>query len=394
MTDDGFIPLSAPHLKGNELKYLTDCIETGWVSSAGPYVTRFEAMIADILGVPHAVSCVNGTSALHLSLLLAGTGPEDEVIVPTITFIAPVNTIRYVGAHPVFMDCDNFLNLDPQKFEDFLKRECERTPNGLKNKTSGRHISAVIPVHVFGHPADMDAIVSLAEHYELTVIEDATESIGSRFTEGKSAPKHAGTIGLLGCLSFNGNKLITTGGGGMIVTRNRTLAERARHLSTQAKSDPLYSRHDAVGYNYRMTNLQAAVGVAQLEQLDRFLEIKRRSFEKYREALTPLGDEVRLITEPAYARSNFWHYALVTRRRPGRPIRDSLMEEFRKNHIESRPLWHPVHLQNPYLSFQSYRIEKATVFAEEVLNLPCSISLTDAQIEKVSGIVRSYYGQH
>lgn len=386
MTDDGFIPLSAPHLKGNELKYLADCIETEWVSSAGPYVTRFEEMIAKMLGAPYAVSCVNGTSALHLSLLLAGVAAEDEVIVPTITFIAPVNAVRYTGAHPVFMDCDDFLNLDPQKLEDFLKRECEKTSGGLKNKATGRRIAAVIPVHVFGHPADMEAIVSLAESYGLTVVEDATESIGSRFISGKFDSKHVGTVGLLGCLSFNGNKLITTGGGGMILARDKALADRARHLSTQAKSDPLYSRHDAVGYNYRMTNLQAAVGLAQLEQLDRFVDIKRRNFEKYREALAVLGGEARLIPEPTYARSNFWHYALITKRR------DGLMETLKKNRVETRPLWYPVHLQDPYRSFQTYRIEKAAAFAEEVVNLPCSVSLTDAQIDRVSALVRSHYG--
>jgi perosamine synthetase len=382
---DETIPLFAPSLKGNELKYLAECIETGWISSVGSFVTRFEEAVAKALNVPHAVACVNGTSALHVSLIAAGVEPGDEVIVPTVTFIAPANAVRYVGAFPVFIDCDDRLNLDPEKLKEFLSRECLPSDKGLMNKTTGRRIRAIVPVHVFGHPADLAPVLEAAQKYDLKIIEDATESIGSYYKNLNGGRKYAGAVGDVGCLSFNGNKLITTGGGGMILTSDEKLARRARHLTTQAKEDSLYGKHDEIGYNYRLTNLQAAVGVAQMEQLERFLRIKRENFRKYREALAAL-ETVHLIEEPPYAASNYWHYALVAKNR------DGLMEALRKNGIETRPLWHPVHLQKPYRESQAYRIEKATRYAGEVINLPCGVELTDRQIDRVSDAIRKYYG--
>src|SRR5208337_2878807 len=237
------------------------CLDTGWVSSVGEYVNRFEKMLADYVGSKYAIATVNGTSALHISLLLCGVEPEDEVIVPALTFIAPVNTVRYCGAHPVFMDCDRLtLCMDFEKMNNFLSYECEQRNNGhTYNKKTGRRIRAVIPVHVFGHPADMDQISAICETNNIEIIEDATESLGSKYKG-----KQTGTFGKMGCFSFNGNKIITTGGGGMVITNDRAIAERARHTTTQARSDSFEYDHDNIGYNYRLTNLQSAMGVAQM----------------------------------------------------------------------------------------------------------------------------------
>lgn len=389
---NSIIPLSVPFLRGNELKYVSECIETEWVSSAGSYVTRFENDIAEFLNIPDAVACINGTSALHISLILSGVETDDEVIVPTLTFIAPANAVSYMGAHPVFMDCDNSLNLDPEKLKVFLEKECRFTAEGLVNNKTNRKIKSIIVVHVFGHPANIEPINELAQKYQLKVIEDATESIGSYYKNLKGQKKMAGTVSNFGCLSFNGNKLITTGGGGIIIAADQDQARRARHLTTQAKEDSLYSKHDEIGYNYRMTNVQAAIGVAQLEQLDRFLEIKRKNFEKYQEALGDL-EEVSLIKEPKYSVSNYWHYTLTAEKK-GSCSRDGLLEAFQKNQIESRPVWFLGHRQKPFLNCQAYQIEKANWYWERVLNIPCSVGLTDEEIKKVTQVIRGFYGKN
>lgn len=382
---DSFISLSVPSLKGNELKYLADCIETNWVSSVGPYVDRFEREVAHRLGVPHAVACVNGTAALHVSLIAAGVQAEDEVIVPTVTFIAPVNAVRYVGACPVFMDCDDHLNMDAAKLVDFVEKECHFKDGRLLNRKTGRRVSAVIVVHVFGHPANMELIVQLTEKYGLKLIEDATESIGSYYKSLKGKKCFAGSIGDFGCLSFNGNKLITTGGGGMVLTNDEASARRVRHLTTQAKEDPLYFRHDEIGFNYRLTNLQAAVGVAQLEQLEKFIETKRKNFTTYRESLCGVTD-LRWIEEPEGTYSNYWHYALVVDKEGDR---DRLLIHLREKRIEARPLWALIHRQRPYQKFQAYRIEKALRYESAVLNIPCSVSLKEEEIQRVTEVIRS-----
>lgn len=382
------IPLSAPLLKGNELKYLTECIETEWISSAGPFVDRFEKELAQYVGAPTAVACVNGTAALHISLILSGVAQNDEVILPTLTFIAPVNAVRYVGAQPVFMDCDDYLNLDPEKLLEFIKNECEHRAEGLINRNTGHRIQAIIVVHVFGHPANLLPIIEIAKKYNLKVIEDATESLGSCYNDVNGQKKHTGTLGDFGCFSFNGNKIITAGGGGMIVTNSAESARLARHLTTQAKSDPLFFKHDAVGYNYRLTNIQAAIGVAQLEQLDRFVQIKRDNFLKYCEVLKNT-EGVSLIIEPANATSNYWHYGLVVDAQKGVWSRNQLMTHLRENKVEARPVWALCHKQEPYRNCYAYRIEKAEKYEDTILNIPCSVSLTDEQIDRVVKMIRS-----
>ena len=269
------IGLNEPTISGNEWKYVKECLDTGWVSSAGKYVDLFEEKISEYTKAKYTIACVNGTSALQVSLQLAGVKQNDEVIVPTLTFIAPVNAIAYNGASPVFMDADDNYNIDVEKTIDFIKNETVFKNEFTYNKTTDQRISAIIPVHVWGNAVWLDELINLCEERGIAVVEDASESLGTAYKSGKYKGKHTGTIGKLGCLSFNGNKIITTGGGGMILTNEKKLADKARYLTTQAKDDPVRYIHDELGYNFRLTNIQAALGVAQLEQLTEFLERKK-----------------------------------------------------------------------------------------------------------------------
>ena len=378
------IPLSVPHLKGNESKYVMECLESNWISSAGEFVNRFEKGIADFVGSSFGIACSSGTAALHVSLLLAGVQPEDEVLVPTVTFIAPVNAIHYVGAFPVFMDCDAHLNLDVEKVNQFLKEECRQENGVLRNKTSGRRVKAIVPVHIFGHPVSMEPLMELSRCFDLEIIEDATESLGSFYTQGLYQGKKTGTIGKFGCYSFNGNKIISTGGGGMIVTEDEPLARKAKYLTTQAKDDSFRFVHNEIGYNYRLTNIQAAIGLAQLECLREFIVIKRSNFEKYREAIDGYKG-LRWITEPAGTHSNYWHYSLLLKK-------DDALEVSKKLStlgVETRPLWMLNHLQKPYLQHQNYDIQRALDYSRCIVNVPCSIGLTSAEIDKTVEMIRS-----
>ena len=379
---DAVIPLSSPLLAGNEWVYVKDCLDTGWVSSAGSYVDRFEGRMAEYLGVSSAVATVNGTAALHVSLLVTGVGPGDEVIVPSLTFIAPVNVVRYCGAYPVFMDCErSTLCLDVGKVLQFFEQECEQRSKALFNRRSGRRIKAIIPVHVFGHPADMAALDSACAGSGVKILEDAAESLGSEFRGRKT-----GTMGRLGCLSFNGNKIITTGGGGMVVTDDDELAQRARHLTTQGRRDDLECDHDTVGYNYRLTNIQAALGVAQMEQLETFIETKRRNAMLYRELLAPL-EHVEFLWEQPGVRSNFWFYTI----RQDRRHKDPLMRHLISRQIQVRPVFKPIHDLPIYRGFQAFQMEQATAAYDSCLSLPCSVHLREEQIGLVVDSIVEYF---
>ena len=276
-----FIPLIVPELRGNEWSYIKECLDTNWVSSVGTYVDQFEKMTAEQVGCKYAVATVNGTAALHIALLLAGVQPDDEVLVSSLTFIAPANTIRYVGAWPVFIDAEpEYFQIDPSAVIEFLENECCWDGRELRNRKTGRRVKAILPVHILGHPVDLDPILEVAARYSLPVIEDATEGLGARY-RGRSL----GSLGNAGCFSFNGNKIITTGGGGMFVTNDAQWAARAKYLTTQAKDDPIEYVHNAVGYNYRLTNILAAMGCAQMEQLDSFVGTKRQIANKYKDSL-------------------------------------------------------------------------------------------------------------
>lgn len=366
------IPLSVPVLRGNEWAYVKECLDTGWVSSVGAFVNRFESELASYVGTRHAVATVSGTAALHVALRVVGVEPDDEVLVSTLTFIAPVNAIRYLGAWPVLMDADpTYWQMDPEKVAAFLTEQCHWREGKLINRETGRRVRAILPVHLLGHPVDMDPILELAQKYELPVVEDATESLGAEYRR-----RRVGRLGDIACFSFNGNKVITTGGGGMIVTDHAPLAERARYLTTQAKDDPLEYVHNEIGYNYRLTNIQAALGVAQLEQLEQFLAAKRRTADFYNTHLSQVPGII-LPAEAPWARSSFWLYTVLVEAAQYGVDNRELMRRLRTQAVEVRPLWRPAHLQNPYRSSQAYCIEVADRLYRDGLSLPSSVNLDD-----------------
>jgi aminotransferase in exopolysaccharide biosynthesis len=381
------IPLSVPSLKGNEWNYVKECLDTGWVSTAGSYVERFEEEFSAFVGSPHAVACVNGTAALQVALRVVGVLPGDEVIVPTLTFIAPVNAVNYLGAKPVFMDCDDFYNIDVEKTIDFLRDETEIQRGITYNKRTGRRIAAIIPVHVFGNAVRMHELADVCRDRNISIIEDATESLGTRYLNPELLDRHTGTIGDMGCFSFNGNKIITTGGGGMIVTNVSEYAEKAKYLTTQAKDDEVRYVHNEVGYNFRLTNIQAAIGVAQLELLPGFLESKRENFARYKDEIGQING-LLLADAPSYARNNYWMYALQIDRNVYGKDREELMKYLASEGVQTRPVWHLNHLQAPYSDCQHYCIEKACQMLEITLNIPCSTGLTESEVTFVTERLR------
>ena len=379
--------LSYPCLRGNEKKYVNDCLDSEWISTSGKYVSDFEKAFAAYTGSSGAVACVNGTAALHICLIMAGVQPGEEVIVPTLTFISPVNTVKYAFAEPVFMDCDDYLNLDMRKLARFLAEECDFDGVKVVNRKTGKRIRAVMPVHVFGSMCDMDALMALAEKYNLAVIEDATEALGSKMSSGRFAGKHAGTIGEFGACSFNGNKIITCGGGGMISARDPGHLKKAKYLTTQAKNDELHYVHDEIGYNYRLTAISAAMGLAQIERLAEFVEIKRRRYQEYQAAVSRIPG-LELLDIPPYCESNCWFYSLVIDKEVYGLDRDGLMGRFEAEKIQTRPIWKLNHQQKPYLGNQGYQIEKAQSYFDRVLNIPCSVGLTDEEMERVVAVLK------
>ena len=380
------IPISVPHIAGNEWKYIKECLDTEWVSSVGKYVDRFEEDICKFTGARYAVACVNGTAALHVALRLVGVEPGDEVVVPTVTFIAPVNVVRYLNAEPIFMDCDDFYNIDVVKVIEFIERETVFHNGYTRSKKTNKRISAIVPVHVFGNAVNMEELRIVCEQRNIKIVEDATESLGTYYIEGSLADKYTGTIGDIGCFSFNGNKIITTGGGGMIVTNDKDYAAKARYLTTQAKDDGVRYVHNEVGYNYRLTNIQAAMGVAQLEKLPEFMETKRRNCQIYKTGIAKISG-LQLADTPGYAVSNFWYYCLQVDKSTYGKDREELMVWLLDNGIQSRPLWQLNHLQVPYCHCESYNIVKANEMLEKTLNIPCSVNLTNREINYVLSLL-------
>ena len=371
---EAFIPLHDPRFIGNEKKYLMECIDSNFVSSVGEFVGRFEKMCAEYTGVKYAVATVNGTAALHIALQLAGVQRDDEVITQALTFIATANAISYTGAEPVFLDVDrDTLGLSPAAVSEWLEENAElrdtsniaQSPNRpiaqSYNKKTGRRISACIPMHTFGHPVKLDELKEVLDKYNIPMVEDAAESIGSYYKG-----KHTGTSGSFGILSFNGNKVITTGGGGMILTNNEETALMAKHLTTQAKVPHAWEyKHDHIGYNYRLINIAAALGCAQMEKLDHLLELKRELAEKYRNFF--ISSEFEFFSEPEHCKSNYWLNVLITK---DRQERNKLLEYTNKNGIMCRPVWEPMNRLPMYAHCQTDGLENTAWLADRIVNLP------------------------
>jgi perosamine synthetase len=381
----GSIPLSVPEIGGNEWKYVKECLDTGWVSSVGAFVDRFERDLAAYVRTKYAVAASSGTAALHIALLVAGVQPDDEVLVSTLTFIAPANAIRYAGAWPVFIDAEpDYWQMDPQKVVSFLEQECEWRGGELRNKSTGRRIKAILPVHILGHPVDMDPILEAARKYKLVVVEDATESLGAKY-KGRMV----GHLGDIACFSFNGNKIITTGGGGMIVTDNEAWARRAKYLTTQAKEDPIEYIHHEIGYNYRLTNIQAAMGCAQMEQLDDHIAAKLRIAAAYTEQFKDLPG-LTPMREAPWADSIFWLYTILVDEKAHNRSSRQLMRALAEQGIQARPLWQPLHLSPAYTGSQSYQCTVAEELNRKALSLPCSSGLAAEDQTRVVQAVRDF----
>ena len=381
------IPLSIPNFEGNEQKYVDLALAQGWVSTGGAYITELEKKLAEFLKAPKVAACQSGTSALHMSLVECGIVPGDMVIVPSITFIAAVNPVRYQFAEPIFMDCDDSLCIDPVKLKQFCEEECDLKDNILFHK-SGKQVKAIVVVHVFGNMADMESIMEIAHKYNLKVVEDATEALGTKYTDGKYKYKYAGTIGNFGCYSFNGNKIITTGGGGAITADSAEEVAHLQYLSTQAKNDPHYYIHDEIGYNYRMTNLQAALGVAQMEELEEFISRKQKNYEEYR-SLFEGFELAELMPFRANTSSNKWFYSLKIKRKNIKASMREIITALEKKGIQTRAIWGLINEQKPYHNFIAYKIEKAKMYSDCILNIPSSTQITQKEIETVAKEVKS-----
>lgn len=380
-----FIPLSVPNFEGNERKYVDDAIDQGWVSTGGAYITKLEKQLAEFLNVENVAACQSGTSALHMSLVEAGVKPGDVVLVPPLTFIAAVNPVKYQFATPVFIDCDDSFCLDPVKLRLFCEEECKF--DGKKLTYNEHEVKAVVVVHVFGNMADMESIMDTARMYNLKVIEDATEALGTKYTTGAFAGKFAGTIGDFGCYSFNGNKIITTGGGGAVTSNDPKVVDHIRFLSTQAKTDPHYYIHDEIGYNYRMTNLQAALGVAQMEELPEFIRRKQANFDQYCSEFDGF-DLASIIPFRNGTSSNKWFYSLsIDRSRIDASMRH-IITALEDKGIQTRAIWGLINEQKPYQNEITYKLEKAPYYASRILNIPSSTQITKEEISYVADEVK------
>ena len=373
--------LSGPNIAGNEWKYVKDCLDTGWVSSVGAYVTQFENMVAEFAGCKYGVATSNGTAALQISLQLAGVGHNDYVIVPNVTFVASVNSIKYTGADPILIDVDpHTWQMDLNQLEDFIRKETGEKNGKCIHLKDNRVIRGIMPVHVLGNVCDMDRLMKLAEQYNLVVIEDATESLGTYYNG-----RHTGGFGLMGCFSFNGNKIITTGGGGVIVTNDEELAKKAKHLTTQAKSDPFEYMHDEIGYNFRLVNVLAAMGVAQMELLPSFVKRKKAIDALYKTQLGGIGDitfqKVESSVDP-----NCWLFTIMTEKQR------TVLQILNDNKMQSRPFWVPMNKLRMFQNDIYYtKDDRSDFIYKRCLSIPCSTNITDVEIDAVVEKIKSVY---
>jgi len=375
------ILLSGPNMCGNEWKYVKECLDTGWVSSVGSYVDKFEKMSAEFAGTKYAVATSSGTTALHICLLMLGVNSNDYVIAPNITFVATCNAICYTGARPILMDTDEeSWQMDLGLLEQFLREETELRDGACYLKKDGKRIPVIMPVHVLGNMCDMDRLLALAEAYHLTVVEDSTEALGSYYKG-----KHAGSFGLMGTFSYNGNKIITTGGGGMIVTDDESLAKRAKHLTTQAKCDPFEYKHDEIGYNYRLVNVAAAMGVAQMELLPGFIQRKKEIIAYYKKELEGVGD-IRFQRVADTVNPNWWMPTISTSRQA------DLLKALNGQQMQSRPFWVPMNQLPMFEKDLFYQHEnKSDKVYRHCLSIPCSTYISDEDLDRICAVIKQVY---
>ena len=361
-----FVPLSVPKFVGNEKKYLNECIDTTFVSSVGKFVDRFEQMVAEYTGAKRAVVCVSGTNALHMALMLVGVERDDEVLTQALTFIATCNAVSYIGAHPVFLDVDRgTMGLSPDAVKEWLAKNAEVRNGECFNKRTGRRVKACVPMHTFGHPVRIEELKAVCEEYHIELVEDAAESIGSLYKG-----KHTGTFGKVGALSFNGNKTITTGGGGMLLFNDEELGAYAKHLTTQAKVPHRWEfRHDHIGYNYRMPNINAALGCAQMEHLDEFVANKRATAEAYKEYFKHV-DGVEFFAEPENSRSNYWLNAVLL---PNREAQQEFLQFTNDHGVMTRPIWELMNRLPMFENCETDGLKNTIMFADRVVNVPSSV---------------------
>ena len=384
-TDVPFMPLCEPSIRGNEWEYVKECLDTGWVSSVGRFVDQFEQVVAEYVGAKYAVAVVNGTAAIHIGLLTMGVQPGDEVLCSDLTFVATANAIRHAGAHPILIDAESqYWQLDVALLERFARERCELTDEGLLNRTTGRIVRAIVPVHVLGGAVEMCDLTEWAERWNVAIVEDAAEGLGARY---RGRP--LGTSSNLGCFSFNGNKVITTGGGGVIVTDCEEIATKVKHLTTTAKLAGSEYIHTEVGFNYRLPNVLAAIGCAQMEVLDEHVEAKRLTSARYREGLADLAG-IELWDSQDHVSATYWlHTIRVDRDRVGSSARD-LMVYLGERKIQCRPLWQPMHLSPAHQQCESVLNGVSAALYNECLSIPSSVTLSASDVERVVDAIQSF----
>ncbi|MBS1610922.1 MAG: LegC family aminotransferase [Bacteroidetes bacterium] len=382
MSNEKFIALSLPNMAGNEWKYVKDCLDTGWISSVGEYVNRFEKMVADFAGAKYGVAAVNGTAALHISLLLSGVKANDYVILPNLTFVASANSIKYVGADPILIDADPLLwQMDLDLLEEFLENETDEKDGSLFYIKDGRRIAAIMPVHILGNMCDMDRFLSIVKKYPIAIVEDSTEALGTTY-KGKSG----GTFSPMGCFSFNGNKIISTGGGGVIITDDEKLAKKAKHITTTAKASPDEYYHDEVGYNYRLVNVLAAIGVAQMELLPSFIKRKKECVSYYKSNLNGVAD-IRFQKELPDVKTNGWLFTIQTDKQ------QKLLDHLNKNKILSRRFWMPMNKLPMYKDCVYVQgKDNSDYIYNTCLSIPSSTGITDEELEIVVQEIKNAIG--
>lgn len=363
-----FVPLAVPVFIGNEKKYLNECIDTTFVSSVGKFVDRFEENTAKYTGAKRAVVCVSGTNALHMSLMLAGVERNDEVITQALTFIATCNALSYIGAHPVFIDVDrDTMGLSPVAVREWLVKNSEQKNGECFNKRSGRRVKACVPMHTFGHPVHLDELVEVLKEYNIELVEDAAESIGSLYKG-----KHTGTFGKVGALSFNGNKTITTGGGGMMLFNDEELGAYAKHITTQAKIPHRWEfRHDHIGYNYRMPNINAALGCAQLEHIEEYVASKRETAKAYEEFFKDIP-EIEFFVDTPETRSNYWLNVVILK---DKDAQLNFLEYTNDHGVMTRPIWELMNRLPMFEKCENDGLKNTIWFADRVVNIPSSVRL-------------------